>query len=105
MLENAIYSVISPEGCAAILWGDAAKAAEAAELLRLTAPDLQRLRVIDGIVPEPVGGAHRNWEETAAALRSALRDHLWELKGKTPDQLLSARYEKFRKIGVFEETA
>jgi len=105
MLEYAIYSVISPEGCAAILWGDAAKAAEAAELLRLTAPDLQRLRVIDGIVPEPVGGAHRNWEETAAALRQALRDHLWELKGKTPDQLLSARYEKFRKIGVFEETA
>ena len=105
MLEYAIYSVISPEGCAAILWGDAAKAAEAAELLRLTAPDLQRLGVIDGIVPEPVGGAHRNWEETAAALRQALRDHLWELKGKTPDQLLSARYEKFRKIGVFEETA
>ena len=105
MLEYAIYSVISPEGCAAILWGDAAKAAEAAELLRLTAPDLQRLRVIDGIVPEPVGGAHRNWEETAAALRQALRDHLWELKGNTPDQLLSARYEKFRKIGVFEETA
>ena len=82
-----------------------AKAPEAAELLRLTAPDLQRLGVIDGIVPEPVGGAHRNWEETAAALRQALRDHLWELKGKTPDQLLSARYEKFRKIGVFEETA
>ena len=105
MLEYAISSVISPEGCAAILWGDAAKAAEAAELLRLTAPDLQRLHVIDGIVPEPVGGAHRNWEETAAALRQALRDHLWELKGKTPDQLLSARYEKFRKIGVFEETA
>ena len=105
MLEYAIYSVISPEGCAAILWGDAAKAAEAAELLRLTAPDLQRLGVIDGIVPEPVGGAHRNWEETAAALRQALRDHLWELKGKTPDQLLSARYEKFRKIGVVEEPA
>src|SRR3970040_2061083 len=105
MLEYAIYSVISPEGCAAILWGGAAQAAEAAELPRLTPPDLQRLGVIDGIVPEPVGGAHRNWEETAAALRQALRDHLWELKGKTPDQLLSARYEKFRKIGVFEETA
>src|SRR3972149_4488002 len=64
--------------------GDAAKAAEAAELLRPTPPDLQRLGVIDGIVPEPVGGAHRNWEETAAALRQALRDPLWELKGKTP---------------------
>ena len=55
-------------------------------------------------MPEPVGGAHRNWEETAAALRQALRDHLWELKGKTPEQLLSARYEKFRKIGIFQET-
>ncbi|MBI3031716.1 MAG: acetyl-CoA carboxylase carboxyltransferase subunit alpha [Candidatus Rokubacteria bacterium] len=103
MLEYAIYSVISPEGCAAILWGDAAKAAEAAELLRLTAPDLQRLGVIDGIVPEPVGGAHRNWEETVAALRQALRDHLWELKGKTPDELVRDRYDKFRRIGVFEE--
>ncbi len=104
MLEYAIYSVISPEGCAAILWADAAKAPEAAELLRITAPDLQRLGVIDGIVPEPVGGAHRNWEETVTALRQALRDNLWELRGKTPDQLLSDRYQKFRKIGVFEET-
>jgi len=105
MLEYAIYSVISPEGCAAILWGDAGKAQEAAELLRITAPDLQRLGVIDGIVPEPVGGAHRNWEQTAAAVRQALRDRLWELKSKSADQLVSDRYEKFRRIGVFEETA
>jgi len=105
MLEYAIYSVISPEGCAAILWGDAGKAQEAAELLRITAPDLQRLGVIDGIVPEPVGGAHRNWEQTAAAVRQALRDTLWELKSKSADQLVSDRYEKFRRIGVFEETA
>jgi len=105
MLEYAIYSVISPEGCAAILWSDATKGPEAAELLRITAPDLQRLGVIDAIVPEPMGGAHRNWEETAAALRQALRDHLWELKGKNPDELVRDRYEKFRKIGVFEETA
>ena len=105
MLEYAIYSVISPEGCAAILWGDAAKAPEAAELLRLTAPDLQRLGVIDGIVPEPVGGAHRNWEETAAAVRQAIRDHLWELRSKSPEELVRDRYEKFRKIGVFEESA
>jgi len=104
MLEYAIYSVISPEGCAAILWGDAGKAQEAAELLRITAPDLQRLGVIDGIVPEPVGGAHRNWEQTAAAVRQALRDTLWELKSKSADQLVSDRYEKFRRIGVFEET-
>ena len=105
MLEYAIYSVISPEGCAAILWGDAGKAQEAAELLRITAPDLQRLGVIDGIVPEPVGGAHRNWEETAAAVRQALRDRLWELKSKSPEELVRERYEKFRRIGVFEETA
>src|SRR5262249_25501904 len=69
MLEHAIYSVISPEGCAAILWGDARKAPSAAELMRVTAPDLLRLGVIDGIVPEPLGGAHRNWAETAANLR------------------------------------
>ena len=105
MLEYAIYSVISPEGCAAILWGDAGKAQEAAELLRITAPDLQRLGIIDGIVREPVGGAHRNWEETAAAVRQALRDHLWELKSKSAEELVRERYEKFRKIGVFEETA
>jgi len=103
MLEHAIYSVISPEGCAAILWGDASKAPEAAELLRLTAPDLLRLGVVDEIVPEPVGGAHHNWEETAARLRRALRDHLQALKAKSPDELLRERYEKFRKIGAFEE--
>jgi acetyl-CoA carboxylase carboxyl transferase subunit alpha len=103
MLEYAIYSVISPEGCAAILWGDGSKAPEAAELLRLTAPDLLRLGVIDGIVPEPVGGAHRNWEETAAHLRQTLRDHLRALKSKTPDELIRERYEKFRKMGAFEE--
>jgi acetyl-CoA carboxylase carboxyl transferase subunit alpha len=103
MLEYAIYSVISPEGCAAILWGDGSKAPEAAELLRLTAPDLLRLGVIDKIVPEPVGGAHRNWEETAAHLRQTLRDHLPALKSKSPDELLRGRYEKFRRMGVFEE--
>jgi acetyl-CoA carboxylase carboxyl transferase subunit alpha len=105
MLEHAIYSVISPEGCAAILWGDAAKAPEAAEIMRITAPDLLKLRVIDGIVPEPVGGAHRNWEETADNLRSSLRDALWELRSRTPEELVAERYEKFRKIGVFEESA
>jgi acetyl-CoA carboxylase carboxyl transferase subunit alpha len=103
MLEYAIYSVISPEGCAAILWGDAAKASEAAELMRVTAPDLLRLGVIDGIVPEPVGGAHRNWEATAANLRAALRDQLWQLKSKSAEQLVEERYEKFRRIGAFEE--
>lgn len=105
MQENAIYSVISPEGCAAILWGDAAKAPEAAEIMRITAPDLLKLGVIDGIVPEPVGGAHRNWEETADNLRGPLRDALWELRSRTPEELVAERYEKFRRIGVFEESA
>jgi acetyl-CoA carboxylase carboxyl transferase subunit alpha len=103
MLEHAIYSVISPEGCAAILWGDAAKAPEAAELMRVTAPDLLKLGVIDAIVPEPVGGAHRNWEATAASLRVALRDQLWQLKSKSEAELIEERHEKFRRIGVFEE--
>ena len=104
MLEHAIYSVISPEGCAAILWGEATKAPEAAELMRITAPDLLKLGVIDGIVPEPTGGAHRNWEETAENLRGPLRDALWELRLLTPEELVAERYEKFRKIGVFEES-
>ncbi|MDO8474997.1 MAG: acetyl-CoA carboxylase carboxyltransferase subunit alpha [Candidatus Rokubacteria bacterium] len=105
MLEHAIYSVISPEGCAAILWGEATKAPEAAALMRITAPDLLKLGVIDGIVPEPTGGAHRNWEGTAENLRGPLRDALWELRSRTPEELVAERYEKFRKIGVFEESA
>ena len=103
MLEHAVYSVISPEGCAAILWKDAAKAPEAAELMRITAPELLRLGVIDGIVPEPPGGAHRDWETTAANLRQALRAELAALGGKTAEALVEERYDKFRRIGVFEE--
>src|SRR5881628_1211120 len=103
MLEYAIYSVISPEGCAAILWGDAAKAPEAAESMRITAPDLLRLGVIDAIVPEPVGGAHRDWEGAAGQLREALRENLRELTRQSEDDLVAARYEKFRRIGAFEE--
>lgn len=105
MLEHAIYSVISPEGCAAILWNDAGKAPEAAELMRITAPDLLRLGVIDGIVSEPVGGAHRDWDGTAARLREALRAQLDELGTLAPDVLVSERYEKFRRIGAFEEAS
>src|SRR5437867_12942337 len=105
MLEHAIYSVISPEGCAAILWGDAAKAAEAAELMRVTAPDLLKLGVIDAIIPEPVGGAHRDWEGAAGHLREALRDQLGQLASKPADSLVAERYEKFRKIGAFEEAS
>jgi acetyl-CoA carboxylase carboxyl transferase subunit alpha len=98
-----VYSVISPEGCAAILWGDAAKAPEAARVMRVTAPDLLRLGVIDAIVPEPAGGAHRNWAEAAANLRVALSDHLWELRSKSGEELVEERYDRFRRIGVFEE--
>jgi acetyl-CoA carboxylase carboxyl transferase subunit alpha len=105
MLEYAIYSVISPEGCAAILWGDAAKAPEAAESMRITAPELLRLRVIDAIVPEPVGGAHRDWEGAAGHLREALREHLRPLASMSPDDLVAERYEKFRRIGAFEEAS
>ena len=105
MLEYAIYSVISPEGCAAILWGNAAKAPEAAESMRITAPDLLRLRVIDAIVPEPVGGAHRDWDGAAGHLREALREHLRPLASMSPDDLVAERYEKFRRIGAFEEAS
>ena len=104
MLEHAIYSVISPEGCAAILWGDGAKAPEAAQLMRITAPDLQKAGVIDAVIPEPIGGAHRSWEDAAANLRTALREHLGQLRPLSGDALVQDRYEKFRRIGVFEET-
>jgi acetyl-CoA carboxylase carboxyl transferase subunit alpha len=105
MLEYAVYSVISPEGCAAILWGDAARAPDAAEAMRTTAPELLRLGVIDGIVPEPVGGAHRDWDAAAASLRATLREQLAELKGKSREALISERYEKFRRMGAFEEAS
>ncbi len=105
MLRYAVYAVISPEGCAAILWGDAARAPEAAEIMKVTAPDLLALRVIDAIVPEPPGGAHRDWEGAAAALRAALAEHLADLAGRTTEALVAERYEKFRRIGAFEEAA
>src|SRR5437660_2619836 len=103
MLRYAVYSVISPEGCAAILWGDAAKAAEAAEIMKITATDLQKLGVIDEVVPEPAGGAHRDWDVTALNLKAVLADHLRSLRGKTEDALVNERHERFRRIGAFEE--
>jgi len=105
MLEYAVYSVISPEGCAAILWGDASKASEAAESMRITAPDLLRLGVIEAIVPEPVGGAHRDWDGAAGHLREAIRNNLRNLAGLSADDLVAGRYEKFRRIGAFEEAS
>jgi acetyl-CoA carboxylase carboxyl transferase subunit alpha len=104
MLEFAVYSVISPEGCAAILWGDASKAPEAAEVMRVAATDALRLGVIDAIVPEPVGGAHRDWEGTAQNLRVALREALTSLTALSPAALVRERYEKFRRMGAFEES-
>jgi len=103
MLRYAVYSVISPEGCAAILWGDAAKAAEAAEIMKITATDLQKLGVIDEVVAEPAGGAHRDWDVTALNLKAVLADHLRSLRGKTEDALVNERHERFRRIGAFEE--
>ena len=105
MLEYAVYSVISPEGCAAILWGDASKAPEAAEAMRMTAPELLRQGVIDAIVPEPVGGAHRDWDAAAARLRVAVRGQLAELADKSGEALVAERYDKFRRMGAFEEAS
>jgi acetyl-CoA carboxylase carboxyl transferase subunit alpha len=104
MLEYSVYSVISPEGCAAILWGDAAKAPEAAEVMKVTAPDLLRLRVIDGIVPEPVGGAHRDWDAAAEHVRTALRAQLAALADLGAGALVAERQEKFRRLGAFAES-
>lgn len=103
MLQNAIYSVISPEGCASILWRDATKADVAAQALKITAPDLKRLGVIDDIVPEPPGGAHRNHEATASNLKQKLLTHLNELKRQPPHRLVERRHEKFRKMGPIQE--
>lgn len=95
MLENSIYSVISPEGCASILWKDAKMAPKAAEILNLTADDLLRLGIIDEVIKEPVGGAHRYPKETMGALATAIKKHLAELKQYTPDELKAMRHEKF----------
>jgi acetyl-CoA carboxylase carboxyl transferase subunit alpha len=101
VLENAYYSVISPEGCAAILWKSGAKAPEAAEVLKLTGPDLKKFGIIDEVIPEPLGGAHRDPAKTAAALKEFVKKSLKELRGLSTDDLLAARYNKFRSIGKF----
>jgi acetyl-CoA carboxylase carboxyl transferase subunit alpha len=99
MLEHAIYSVISPEGAASILWRDTAKAQEAATSMKITAADLDRFGIIDGIVPEPVGGAHRDPAATIAATGEAIAAALAELKGLGRDALRRQRREKFLAIG------
>ena len=103
MLEFSIYSVISPEGCASILWRDPAKIGEAAAQLKLTAPDLTRLGICDEIIPEAAGGAHRNAAVTAAKLRQALKQHLRELVELPTAELIERRYQKFRKMGAYVE--
>ncbi len=103
ILENAYYSVISPEACSAILWRDRRHAAEAAEALKLTSKDLLKLGVVDEIVPEPEGGAHRDYDVAAANLGVTLRENLSRLRESPIDELLTARYQKFRALGNFAE--
>jgi acetyl-CoA carboxylase carboxyl transferase subunit alpha len=104
MLEYATYSVISPEGCASILWRDDTKKPEAAEAMKMTATDLQRLGIVDEIVPEAAGGAHRDHDLTARNLGDVIRRHLAELILLSPETLRAQRYAKFRRIGAFVES-
>jgi acetyl-CoA carboxylase carboxyl transferase subunit alpha len=104
MMENAIYSVISPEGCAAILWKDQAKAPEAAEAMKITAQDLLSLQVIDRVIPEPVGGAHRDPAQMGETLRTEIRESLSQLTRIPAEELLQRRLDKFMKMGVFGES-
>src|ERR671931_178627 len=103
IMENAYYSVISPEACSAILWRDRRHAAEAAEALKLTAQNLLKLEVVDEIIPEPEGGAHRNHDSAAANLSEALRRNLERISQIPVAELLEKRYQKFRRLGGFFE--
>ena len=101
MLEHSYYTVISPEGCASILWRDASKSAVAAEALKITSEDLLKLEVIDGIIKEPLGGAHNDYNETADNLKTTILQAINELKKTDGDTLIQNRYSKFRRMGVF----
>ena len=101
MLEYAIYSVISPEGCASILWKDAGQAPAAAAALKLTAPNLLKLGIIDEVVPEPLGGAHSDWDKAAALLKGAVQKQLAVLGEVEPSRLVEERYQKFARMGQF----
>jgi acetyl-CoA carboxylase carboxyl transferase subunit alpha len=105
MFEYAVYSVCTPEACASILWRDAGKAEEAASALRLTAAHLLELGIIDDVVPEPLGGAHRDPGETAQRLKQRLSETLAELETVDVDELVERRYEKFRRIGQFSDSS
>jgi acetyl-CoA carboxylase carboxyl transferase subunit alpha len=103
MLEYSTYSVISPEGCASILWKNQEQVSAAAKALKLSAQDLLELGVIDEIIPEPLGGAHRDYNLARENVKRSIKKHLDQLKKMKPEQLVKERYEKYRKIGVFEE--
>ena len=100
MFENAVYSVISPEGCAAILWQSQDKVKEAAKALKLTAKDLLKLGVIDEVIPEPLEGAHRDWKTTFKNFETYVEKHLKELLNLSPEELRENIYNKFRRIGL-----
>jgi acetyl-CoA carboxylase carboxyl transferase subunit alpha len=103
ILENAYYSVISPEGCAAILWKDRAFSSNAAEALKLDASQLLKLGIVDEVISEPVGGAHQDWDQTSEILKKSLISTLSDLSKKKPSDIISERHEKFRSIGTFQE--
>lgn len=102
MLEFSTYSVISPEGCAAILWKDQSQKADAAEAMKLTAPDLLELEVVDAVIPEPLGGAHTDHAEAARRVGDRVDEALLELETLSADELVAQRYERFRRLGAFE---
>ena len=104
MLENTWYSVISPEGCASILWRDASKAADAADAMKVTPEDLLEMKICDRIIEEPLGGAHRNFEEVAITLKNTLIEELEILKKIDPTSFLDQRIERYEKIGVYNES-
>lgn len=101
VLEYSIYSVISPEGCAAILWKDQSKRAEAAEAMKISAPDLDQLGIVDAVIPEPLGGAHTDVAETCRRVGQTISAALAELSSLSGEQLVNQRYERFRRLGVF----
>jgi len=103
MLEHSVYSVISPEGCAAILWRSAEHREKAATALRLTSKDLMELEICDGVIDEPLGGAHTDWDTTAERVGDALERHLNELSALSPEALLEGRWAKYEAIGVWYE--
>ncbi|HVS51501.1 MAG TPA: acetyl-CoA carboxylase carboxyltransferase subunit alpha [Opitutaceae bacterium] len=103
IFENSYYSVISPEGCAAILWKDGAAAPKAAEALKLSADHLEKLGVVDEVIPEPPGGAHNDTAQAASALKYVLQKHLNDLRGLALEKLVETRYERYRHLGVYEE--